>query len=244
MTSVKITPTRDVPLPLDLEDETKQSNFLDELNLAVNTAEFKEVLGGGPEISMETLEKEKELLRHTIENQRAANLQRPNTAFAAAAFLKTYGAQLALDVAQARAAITNKLMELANCGDAKIELKALELLGKHRDIGLFTERSEININVQDPDRLEERIKEKVKRLLHAEVIDVTPLHEALDEELGPAPIERGAEIPKEWDDVLDGDGLPDPEPADADDVEDGAVEDTLDDNLLKDIADELDGEIE
>jgi hypothetical protein len=54
-----------------------------------------------------------------------------NTAFAAAAFLKTYGQQLALDAASARAAVTNKLMELANCGDPKFELKALELLGKH-----------------------------------------------------------------------------------------------------------------
>jgi hypothetical protein len=59
-----------------------------------------------------------------------------------------------------------------------------ELLGKHVDIGLFTERSEININYKDPESLEKAIKERVKRLLNADVIDVTPVGLDLDEELG------------------------------------------------------------
>jgi hypothetical protein len=75
-------------------------------------------------------------------------------------------------------------MEIANCGDIKFELKALELLGKHSDIGLFTERSEITINYKDPADLENAIKERVKRLLNADIIDVTPIGVDLDEELG------------------------------------------------------------
>jgi hypothetical protein len=91
---------------------------------------------------------------------------------------------LAFDAAQARAAITHKLMEIADCGDIKYELKALELLGKHSDIGLFTERSEITINYTTPESLENAIKERIKRLLNADVIDVTPVGMDLDEELG------------------------------------------------------------
>jgi len=60
----------------------------------------------------------------------------------------------------------------------------LELLGKHSDIGLFTERSEITINYKNPEDLENAIKERVKRLLNAEVIDVTPVGLDLDEQLG------------------------------------------------------------
>jgi hypothetical protein len=75
-------------------------------------------------------------------------------------------------------------MELANCGDPKYELKALELLGKHSDIGLFTERSEITINYKDPADLENAIKERVKRLLNAELIDVTPRGVSIEDELG------------------------------------------------------------
>jgi hypothetical protein len=75
-------------------------------------------------------------------------------------------------------------MEIANCGDPKFELKALELLGKHSDIGIFTERSEITINYKNPEDLENAIKERVKRLLNANIIDITPLESSLDDELG------------------------------------------------------------
>jgi len=75
------------------------------------------------------------------------------------------------------------LLALANCGDPKFELKAIELLGKHSDIALFTERSEITVNHKSSADLEEAIKERVKRLLNAEVVDVTPLVDDLDAEL-------------------------------------------------------------
>ena len=81
-------------------------------------------------------------------------------------------------------AITNKLMELANCGDPRYELKALELLGKHSDIGIFTERSEITVNYKNPEDLEKAIKERVKNLLNATVVDTIPLSECVDEALG------------------------------------------------------------
>ena len=88
------------------------------------------------------------------------------------------------DVMEVRAALTNKLLEIASCGEIKHELKALELLGKHSDIGLFTERSEININYNSPDSLEKAIKDRVKRLLNAEVVDIPVSGLDLDEELG------------------------------------------------------------
>ena len=100
--------------------------------------------------------------------------------------MQEYGKNLAIDANQVRVALTNKLLEIANCGETKFELKALELLGKHSDISLFTQRSEININYNSPEALESAIKERVKRLLNADIIDVTPLGMNLDEELGVA----------------------------------------------------------
>ena len=101
-----------------------------------------------------------------------------------------------MDAAAARAAITNKLMEIANCGDARYELKALELLGKHSDIGIFTERSEITVNYKDADDLEKAIKDRVKRLLNASVVDTVPITEQIDAKLGVAKTSRalGAEL--------------------------------------------------
>jgi exopolyphosphatase/pppGpp-phosphohydrolase len=181
--TVKITPTKNLKIPFDTSDE-KPNTFLEELAVAGNTAELQHELGAILEVDEATAEKEKNLLEQVVQERKKGNLQTQNTAFAAAAFLREYGAQLALDAAQARAAITNKLMEIANCGDAKYELKALELLGKHSDIGLFTDRSEITINYKNPEDLESAIKERVKRLLNADVIDITPLNANLDEELG------------------------------------------------------------
>jgi hypothetical protein len=114
------------------------------------------------------------------ESKKPTNLSNQTTAFAAAAFLRAYGQQLAMDAAQARAAITNKLMEIADCGDPRYELKALELLGKHSDIGIFTERSEITINYKNPEELEKAIKERVKNLLNATVVETV----SLDDQLG------------------------------------------------------------
>jgi hypothetical protein len=75
-------------------------------------------------------------------------------------------------------------MEIANCGDPRYELKALELLGKHSDVGLFTERSEITVTHKNSDTLEAAIKERIKRLLNSDVVDVVPLTDTLDTELG------------------------------------------------------------
>jgi hypothetical protein len=83
-----------------------------------------------------------------------------------------------------RAALTNKLIDLADCGDVRYELKAIEMLGKHSDIGLFTERSEVTINYNSPEALETAIKERVKRLLNAEVSETSLFDTDLDEEFG------------------------------------------------------------
>jgi hypothetical protein len=110
----------------------------------------------------------------------------------AAAILKKYDYQAIADSQQARSFITNKLIELADCGDFKIEIKALELLGKHSDIGLFTERSEITVHHKSSSELENSIKDRIKRLLNSDVVDVTPLDD-LDAQLGipqPTPIEE------------------------------------------------------
>ena len=183
MANVSIEPTKDKPVPYDLRDE-KTDTMLDEMAVAGNTAELQEALGANFDLDEADVDREKELIEAVVKQQEKKLLTQPNTAFAAAAFLRTYGSQLALDAAQARAAITNKLMEIANCGDPRYELKALELLGKHSDIGIFTERSEITINYKDPASLEEEIKARVKRLLNASVVETVPLGESLDEELG------------------------------------------------------------
>lgn len=183
MAIVNVEPTDEHPLPYDLE-EPELGNFLEELTVAANTADALETLGAPIEVDPSTLHREKALIDAVAKGQHTEPLKNYSTALAASAFLKTYGQNLAFDVHQVRAALTNKLLEIANCGEIKHELRALELLGKHSDISLFTERSEITINYNSPDALEAAIKERIKRLLNADVIDLTPAGTDLSEEFG------------------------------------------------------------
>ena len=192
MSEVLIEPTKDHPVPYDLAEE-KPATLLDEMAVAGNTAELQESLGADFDVTEGDTQREKELLDAVANAKKPSNLTNQSTAFAAATFLRTYGQQLAMDAASARAAITNKLMELADCGDPRYELKALELLGKHSDIGIFTERSEITVNYSSPEDLEKAIKDRVKTLLNATVIDTVPTsgmtEEDLDDILGVADLD-------------------------------------------------------
>ena len=105
----------------------------------------------------------------------------PSEAKAAEVLIRKFDFHAFADVQQARNFITNKLIRIADCGDPKLELKALELLGKHSDIGLFTERSEITVTHKSSGDLENSIKERIKRLLNADVADATPLISELEE---------------------------------------------------------------
>lgn len=206
MPVVKLDPTDEFPVPFSTDDE-EAATFMDELTVSANTADVLEALGAPLEVDPATFKEEKKLIDSVVNDHKTAPLKNYGTSLAISGFLKTYGNNLAFDVNQVRAALTNKLLEIADCGDAKYELKAIEMLGKHSDIALFKERSEININYNSPEALENAIKERVKRLLNADVIDMTPLGADLDEELGvyerklPLPYEEQDESPESSDDA-------------------------------------------
>lgn len=181
MSVVSIEPTRGHRIPYDVSDDSTGS-FLEEMAVAGNTAEAQQVLGAAlgvnPDLSF--VEEHSKKFTEAMKSRDPRALHNPAVALSTAAFLRTYGSQLALDAVSMRIALTNKLVEIADCGDTKYELKALELLGRHSDIGLFTERSEVTINYKSPDELEKAIKERVQRVLNANIIDVTPTHKKPD----------------------------------------------------------------
>lgn len=191
--TINVEPSKDHKIPYDVVDDSTQT-FDDELKVVANTQSFLEQLGSVPEFDEETARKSAELLKAAVKNKNKEALNTPAVAFGAKAFVQEYGKRLAFDMSEVRTAITQKLMDLANCGDAKYELKALELLGKHSDIALFTERSEVTVNYKSSSDLEDAIKERIKRLLNATEIEGTRIDTgSLDDELGvaeaPAPKE-------------------------------------------------------
>lgn len=91
--------------------------------------------------------------------------------------------------------VTNKLILESENPDPKVRIRALELLGKISDVGLFSERTEVTITHQSTDELKQSLRDKLNKLrAKMDVVDVTPNEPAspavidLDEELGiPAP---------------------------------------------------------
>tara|TARA_R110002073_G_scaffold103877_3_gene235162 strand:- start:559 stop:1407 length:849 start_codon:yes stop_codon:yes gene_type:complete len=86
------------------------------------------------------------------------------TAVKLGTILSEYDKKVVEDSAQLRTYVTNKLVEASDCGDIKHELRALEMLGKISDVGLFAEKTEITVN-HTADSLEHAIKDKIARIL-------------------------------------------------------------------------------
>ena len=185
-----IEPTKDVPLPYT-EAADENQNFTVDLMVTANTVTALEELGAPPEVTQEDAFETAKLLKAALKKQDTKALSNPLVAFGAKEFIRTYSTRLAVEVSDIRTALTNKLLELANCGDPRYELKALELLGKHSDVALFTERSEVTVNYKSSNDLEGAIKDRIRRILHSSAIDVEPITPSasdLDDVLGPEKI--------------------------------------------------------
>ena len=87
--------------------------------------------------------------------------------------------------------VTNKLILESDSPDPKVRIRALELLGKISDVGLFSDRTEITITHQSTDELKQTLRDKLNKLrAKMDVVDVTPVETSspvgidLDQELG------------------------------------------------------------
>ena len=100
--------------------------------------------------------------------------------------LKQFGRSVVESSVQIRHLVTNKLIEETENPDPRVRIRALELLGKISDVGLFAEKSEVTITHQSTDDLRERLRSKLTKLVNpvedAAVIDGNPID--VDKELG------------------------------------------------------------
>jgi hypothetical protein len=102
--------------------------------------------------------------------------------------LREYNNPIVADAAELRLVVTNKLLDLASCGDPKIEIKATEMLGKISDVGLFSEKTEITVTYNNVSDIDTAIKDKIRKMLMAQgVTDIAPIDIDLDKEFGTPP---------------------------------------------------------
>ena len=132
-----------------------------------------------------------------VNNVRSSSIS-PASLKAVRSYLDEYGQAVVTHAIEVRHLVTNRLLEESQNPDPRIRIRALELLGKHSDVGLFSEKQEVTITHQTTDELKARLKQKLQRLIRkdepeeepvvidGEIIDV-------DAELGFSP-EKGDKI--------------------------------------------------
>lgn len=168
-------------------------DFREKAIAACNSAEF---LG----LDMTPSEKDKEEAEQAAyavaENEEKANKKlvkkdmRPASYGEVKKVLDEFSVRVVDNAMQIRLLVTNKLIIDSDSPDDRTRLRALELLGKITDVGLFTEKSEVTINNRSTQDLLQSVRAKIQRLMHP--VDVEDVKEVkvngetidLDAELG------------------------------------------------------------
>ena len=170
--ALKIIPDANKPLPDDFEAE--EPTTLDG-KVKVVAATAKVLVDAGAEIPVSTQEKQEAAeifkqftdpeAKNTLNASVNKALSTPATVQHLYMMLSDYDHQVVEEAVQLRRFVTNKLIEDAGLSDPRHRLKALELLGKISDVGLFSEKTEITVKNLSQDDLQAQIKNKLFKIL-------------------------------------------------------------------------------
>lgn len=177
--SIKVIPDPTRPLPDDFESE-EPTSFQERVRIAAATA--KRLLEAGAEIPVATQDKkEAEAIFQAYTNPEQKNpppnkvqqvLNTPATVQHLYMMLSEYDHQVVQEAVQLRRYVTNKLIEDTNLTDPRHRLRALELLGKISDVGLFSDKTEITVKNVTQEELEQQIRSKLFNILSKNAKDV------------------------------------------------------------------------
>lgn len=122
-------------------------------------------------------ELDQEVSRATFLGQRNISddeLAHPGVLVHLGALLSEYDKTVVQSASQLRTYITNRLLLESDNKDPRIRMKALEMLGKISDVGLFTDKTEITMRHRPTEELEQMLRERLTRVIEAEVVPDIP----------------------------------------------------------------------
>lgn len=120
---------------------------------------------------LEITEEDEVLARQMVQDGRMPTrheLTKPGLVVKLEALLAEYDYKIIDDAIKLRTYVTNRLIEESDDKDPKIRMRALEMLGKITDVGLFTERKEVVITNKTDADLEKDLRESLTILLNPE----------------------------------------------------------------------------
>lgn len=164
---------------MPIADGDTPDGYMSTLSAAAGTARLLEAAGLSLEVTDEDLDDAASTARQAARNPTSLQTRSavksiikktPAALLLTEKILQDFGHQVVQEASQVRHMVVNKLIQETENPDARIRVKALELLGKVSDVGLFTEKQEITITHQTSDDLRERLRRKLQKM-----VDVTPL---------------------------------------------------------------------
>lgn len=120
--------------------------------------------------------------------------------------LKQFSHKVVEDAQQVRTYVTNKLLQESDNPDPRIRMRALELLGKIGDVGLFVERTEHKVTHGTTDELRDALRAKLTKLVNsddASILDAEVIEDQTEERPSAAPIapeDVKIDVFSSWDD--------------------------------------------
>ena len=115
--------------------------------------------------------------------------------------LQEFGHSVAESATQIRHLVTNKLLLESENADPRIRMRALELLGKISDVGLFSEKSEVTITHQSTEDLREKLRSKLEKLVNpVEIEDGVVIEDGDTEEIDLDEVLGSLDDDEEYDD--------------------------------------------
>ena len=164
-----ITPEANIPLPFDVtSDEIPQ--FRDRAKAAVNTINALISAGAPIEVTEEDTFEAHKLFAE--QKSLIITQESPGAIIKLDALLSEYDKGLINASHRLRNYVTNRLIEESNNPDPKIKIKALELLGKVGEVGLFTERVEITHTIRSSSEIENEIMQRLEKYMgDAEIVE-------------------------------------------------------------------------
>lgn len=127
-----------------------------------------------------------------ISNTRAARM-RPASLVLVGSILDEFGQAVVENSLHIRHLVTNKLLLESDNPDARVRLRALEMLGKISDVGLFVEKREVTVHQSSTEELKEVLKEKLSKLI-AQDSPANNREPVADAEFSEVPEDGGGEV--------------------------------------------------
>lgn len=165
---LEITPEVGIPLPLPSKE--KFGDLRDRIEAACNTASLLKSQGADyGELTEADKEEAAEVVQAYAKGQTSARpvaKMTPEAVIYTKSILDEYGHRTAESATQIRHLVTTKLIQETENADPRIRMKALELLGKVSDVGLFTDKTEVTVTHQTSDELKSKLKSKLEKLIN------------------------------------------------------------------------------